>query len=322
MKKKVKLLACGLIITVLMSVGLFLVIHQNATSSLQAFGAKDHLTTQIPRAVLLWSEDGVVTGSNLSNWRPVSITEGENPRWSPDGTRFVFTRNNDVWLMTGDLKKKERILRNVVTETGTGAYWTNDGKRVIAIKKNNPQQVVITNPATGKTRIFHDDGKPPYKGYRFSQSAEIRFKDRYLLTFTRNDKHRSLIIDLQKKEYIDNELMRKGDCGPAWSPDGSFIVMTRRNRRSMNRPLFITRFNPKTGKLTPSEYFIGRGRCSNASVSNDSNYVLYVSAGNIFIWYVKGDPEGEQHGIQLTDTKKSDHPNLHIFKGFIPSSFK
>ena len=323
MKKNVKwLFVYAFLALGLMSLGLLFTIHHYSTSSIQAFSSKDYLTAKIPKAVLLWSEDGIVTGSNLNKWRPISITSGENPRWSPDGSRFVFTHNNDAWLMSNDLNNKERILKNVVTETGTGAYWTNDGKRVIAIKRNNPQQVIIKNLATGKITLFHDDGKPPFKGYRFSQSAEIRFGGRYLLTFTRDDGHRSIIIDLNKKLYIDNKFMREGDCGPAWSPDGSFIVMTRRNRRSMNRPIYIARFNPKTTKLTPSEYFIGRGRCGNPSISNDSKYVLYVSSGNIFIWHIDGQTEGEQHGIQLTHAKKSDTPNLFIFKEHVPPVFK
>ena len=322
MKKKIKwLLLCGLLAMGLMGLGLFLVIHQYSTSSIQAFSSKDHLTAKIPKAVLLWSEDGTVTGTALSSWQPVSITKGENPRWSPDGTRFIFTHKNDVWLMSSDLKSKKRILKNIVTESGTGAYWTNDGKRVIAIKKDNAQQVILKDIATGKITLYHDDGEPPFKGYRFTQCAEIRLGGRYLLTFTRDEGHRSVIIDLEKKQYIYNELMLKGDCAPAWSQDGSFIVMTRRNRKSMNRPIFVTRFNPKTRKVTPSEYLIGRGRCSNASISNDSKYVLYVTSGNIFIWHINVETNGEQHGIQLTHTKKSDGPNLYIFKRHVPAAF-
>ena len=323
MKKKLKwLLVYALLALGLMSLGLLFIVHHYSTSSIQAFSSKDHLTAKIPKAVLLWSEDGTVTGSNLSKWQPISITKGENPRWSPEGARFVFTLNNDAWLMSSDLKKKERILKNVVTESGTGAYWTKDGKRVIAIKNDNPRKVIIKNLASGKITLFHDDGKPPFKGYRFTQGAEIRYGGRYFLTFTRDDGHRSIIIDLKEKQYIDNKFMREGDCGPAWSLDESFIVMTRRNRRSMNRPIYVTRFNPKTRKLTPSEYLIGRGRCSNASISNDSNYVLYESSGNIFLWHINGHTDGDQHGIQLTHTKKSDHPNLYIFNKHIPPPFK
>jgi len=324
MKKKIQwLLFFTLAGVVLVSLGIFFFVqYLNSFSSIQAFTSKDILTRQVPAAVLLWSEKGIVTGSNLKNWRPVPITKGENPRWSPDGTQFVFTRDNDVWLMADGLKNERRVLKNIVTETGTGAYWTTSGKGILAITNNNSQQVIFKNLATGKVRLIHDDGKPPFKGFRFAQCAETRLGGRYLLTFTRDAGHQSMIIDLKQKQYIANKLMREGDCGPAWSPDGSFIVMTRRNRRSMNRPLFITLFNAKTGQLSPSEYFIGRGRCGNASISNDSNFVLYVSSGNIFIWSVKGRTTEERHGVQLTSTGKSDSPNLYIFKGQIPPAFK
>ena len=116
--------------------------------------------------------------------------------------------------------------------------------------------------------------------------------------------------------------MRKGDCGPAWSPDGKFIVMTRRVRVSMNRPIFIARFDSRTGELSTSEYFIGKKRCYHPSISNDSTYVLYVSSGNIFAWSVADDSIDRQDGIQLTHTGKSDGPNMHIFSGSLPENFR
>lgn len=280
------------------------------------------LAAKIPTAVLLWSENGVVTGTNLKRWKPIPITKGENPRWSPDGRQFVFTRPHDVWLMKNDLSDPVKIISDVVTETGAGGYWTESGESVVAISRKNPKQVIKLELASGKIHIIHNENRPPYKGFRLAQCAELRKNGRYLLTFTRDAGHKSMIIDLLAKRYIANDLMLKGDCEPAWSPDGRFIVMTRRVRTSMNRPLYITKFNSRSGELSVSEYLVGQGRCHYASVSNDSNYVLYVSSGKIFCWRIKDSVEKPQNGVQLTFADQSSGPNLYIFPGKPPKVFR
>ena len=291
-------------------------------SSTEGLPLRAQVAAEIQNAVLLWSQEGMLTGASFKQWKPIPITKGENPRWSPDGRQFVFTKEHDVWLMKNDLSDPVKIIREVVTEHGTGGYWTESGDGITAISRKNPRQVIRFELASGKTHVIHDENQPPYKGFRLSQCAELRQKERYLLTFTSDAGHRSMIIDLLSKRYIANDLMLKGDCEPAWSPDGRFIVMTRRVRRSMNRPLYITEFNGRSGELSASKYLIGRGRCHNASISNDSNYVLYVSSGNIFFWRVKDSVQKPQNGVQITFDDQSSGPNLHIFSGKLPLAFR
>lgn len=283
---------------------------------------REKLAARIPAAVLLWNCDGMVKVSSLKRWNPVSLTQGENPRWSPDGQQFVFTLNHDVWLMRVDLAPPIKIIENVVTEYGTGAYWSETGDGIVAIRRQNPQQVIKLELASGKMSLIHDEGQPPYQGYPLSQGAELRYQGRYLLTFTVGEGHRSMIVDLTGKKYITNKLMLAGDCGPAWSPDGRFIITTRRGRYMTARPLYKADFDGATGRLSPSEYFIGLGRCGNAAVSNDSAYVVYASAGNIYCWNVKQTVEKPRHGVQLAFDGNNDVPSLFIYPGKIPSVFR
>jgi len=293
-----------------------------AFSTPESLTARQKLARQIPGGVLLWSRQGMVTAARFGHWEPRSITRGENPRWAPDGRRFVFTRGHSVWLMQNDLSAPRKIMTDVFSEYATGAFWTEDGKGVVAINRKDLRQVLIYDLALGKTRLLHDERRPPYRGYHLSQGAHLRFGGRYLLTFTGDAGHRSMIIDLMKKRYITNKLMRSGDCGPAWSPDGRFIVMTRRNRRSLTRPLYIAEFDAKSGKLSASRYLIGRGRCERASISNDGRYVLYVLSGNIFCWEIGPPVKKPRNGIQLTADGHSTDPSLYIFKGNVPRVFK
>jgi dipeptidyl aminopeptidase/acylaminoacyl peptidase len=287
----------------------------------QNLSPREELSNRIPTAVLLWSHNGTVKASGLKRWKPVSITQGENPRWSPDGQKFVFTKENDVWLMRNDLAPPVKIIDDVVTEYGTGGYWSETGDGIFAIRRQDPRQVIKLELASGKESLIHDEGQSPYEGYHLSQCAESRFQGRYLLTFTIDDGHRTTIVDLENKKYINNKLMRDGDCGPAWSPDGRFIVATRRGHYLTGRPIYRAEFDEATGGLSPSRYLIGEGRCGNAAISNDSAYVTYASAGNIYCWKVDQTAEKPRHGVQLTFDGHNDQPSLFIYPENIPSAF-
>lgn len=276
----------------------------------------------LPSAIILWSEYGRIFMLNVRNLRRKAITKGDNPRWSPDGSRFVFTHDHDVWLMDNTFSLPEKIVQDVVTEYSTGAYWTENGDGVLFIPRKNSRQVVQLNLKTRKTKIIHDEARSPFKGYHLSQCAERRFNGRYLLTFTVDRGHRSMIVDLLRKEYITNTFMRAGDCGPAWSPDGKFILMTRRIRGSRKRPLYITFFNRENGSLSDSHYFIGTKWCYDAAISNDSKYAVYVSSGNIYICNIEEVLAGNKKSYQLTSSGKGAGPSVYVFSEKIPEALR
>jgi hypothetical protein len=162
--------------------------------------------------------------------------------------------------------------------------------------------------------VIHDEGKPPFQNYRLSQAAELRIGKRYLLTFTEDQGHRSVIIDLKKKKYILNDGMKAGDCNPAWAPNGTFLVTT---RRAWVRPIYITPFSEIHGQgvVGKSRYLIGEGRSHWPSISNDSKYVVYSDHTHIYLWRIGSPVEGRRHGVQLTRSPASDiSPNIYIFR--------
>ncbi len=274
------------------------------------------LIKQIPslgRGMLVWEDSGRICLTRLKDRTTREITVGKNPRWSPDGEFIAFTRQDDVWIIDRVARRPTKVFSGVITRYGTGAYWSPDGRRLIMILKKNPRQVIAVSPQTGKITLIHDEGVPPFRGYHLSQSAQLRFNDRYLLTFTADNGHRSMIVDRIDRRYLTNRFMREGDCGPSWSPDGRFILMTRRVRASRNRPLFITFFNPQKGVLSESHYFCGEGWCCSASVSNDSKYVVYASDGNIFLCPVQEALSGKPQSYQLTSTGRGAVPGLFVF---------
>ena len=207
----------------------------------------------------------------------------------------------------------KKIATDAVTEHGTGAYWTPDGKAIVLISRKDSRKVLLHHPVTRATTLLHDEAQPPFNNFRLSQGADLRFNNRFLLTFTTDMGHRAMVVDLVKKQYVANDLMKQGDCEPSWSPDGRFIVMTRRNRLSMDRPLYIAFFDPKTQTISPSRYLIGKGRCHGSAVANDSRHVVYVSGKDLYLWNVENLPSSPQNGIRLTTSGTNSDPSLFLF---------
>jgi len=291
-------------------------------NEVESLSKKEQLFAESPFGALIWSQNGTIFGGGFNKWAPFPITKGENPRWSPDGTRILFTRGNDAWIIDKEVSNKMILIKDVVTEYGTGAYWANGGKSVVAINRKDSRKVLLLDLESRKIGLIHDESAPPYHGYHFSQAAELRIDNRFFLTFTTDAGHKSMIIDLVKKKYITNNKMLQGDCGPAWTPDNQYIVMTRRNRKSLNRPIFIAKFDESARRISASEYLIGKGWCGDVSISNDSKYVLYSASGDIFIWKIDDRVKKPQHGVKIVDNNKSSGPNLYIFKASdLPSAF-
>lgn len=271
--------------------------------------ARQMLAQKISRGFLTWSREGTIYMTKTKPWSPRALFKGDHPRWSPDGQKIVYTEGFDIWVFDLENEKRTKLLSDVVIEYGTGAYWSNSGNEIIAISRKNPRQVLKYSFRTGETAILHDEGIAPFNGYRLSQCAELRFDGKYLLSFTTDENHQSFIVDLISRQYINNQHMRDGDCEPAWSPDGRFLIHTRRSRE---RPLFITRFDYEKGVVTEAEYLIGKGRCHNVSISNDNNFIVYISSGKMYFWDLRDKVELKRHGLMLFSNGKNRNPSLYV----------
>jgi len=275
-----------------------------------------------PGAMLLWVRDGRILRTQLDDWSPRPAAQDvpgrlSRPRWSPDGSRFLFQRDDAaIYVKPGDGGPARLVLAGAAT-----ADWTADGRHFTAISIDG-HQVLIHDLDRGATRVLHDTRQPPFHGQKLAQAAELHPGGRYLLTFRREPSHATEIVDLVANRYLSNPGMRRGDCNPAWTPEGRFVLTT---ARTTNRPILFAPFDPASGALGPSQFLAGLKGWSRYALhdprpSSDGHWL--VASGEvllgpgmrggeeIYLWH-RGDPSDRL--VRLTfDSSDDTLPSLFV----------
>lgn len=153
-------------------------------------------------------------GTNLQQ-----LTKGEPalvPKWSPDGTRILFSGNSIVLVMNFD-GTEERIVFNLGQ---TPASWTGDGKKIGFIHKASPRTIWTINlDGTDLTQL--DEG-PEDRGWPAwsHDNQKIVFCEENHLT----------LIDASggSSVRLAEDFGPLGCEAPVWSPDDQEIAFSRR----------------------------------------------------------------------------------------------
>lgn len=282
--------------------------------------AIEKLGNELPDARLLWVNDHKIYHSTLTHWNPQQVTgqgaQEYRPRWSQDGKKILFQRGDSVFIMDEDFSNQEEVIRG-----GHTADWTGDGDGITAIAADG-YRVLYYRLADSKLSVLYDSRTSGYDGQQIHQGAVLRVGGRYLVTFRREPTHASFIVDLQKRQYLANPQMLRGDCKPTWSPKGEFLLTT---ARTSDRPILQTTFSGDDARLGASEVLVTMDKglryyMHDGQVSNDGKWLVFggkvllgpsmLGRREIYIWRFGSKPN---EITRLTfDTNDDDTPSLYV----------
>jgi len=144
----------------------------------------------------------------------------QHPRWSPDGTKIVYTEgdvmtNIDIWVMDADGGNRRRLTDQ--TERDQRACWSPDGRQIAFTSQRQGTVDIWLMDADGGNQRRLTYGREP------SWSPDGR---RIVFTCAQHegwDEIYTIDVDGQNLQRLTVD-KGKFDMFPAWCPDGARIV--------------------------------------------------------------------------------------------------
>lgn len=268
-------------------------------------------------------------GSNVHN-----ITKGDAvdwfPRFSPDGSRILFTRSKkgwvferdantdgkwDIWTVTPEGKDETKVVENASWGT-----WVSDDEIVFA----RVTAIIKRKLSGGEETVLVDSAKVPELDGALMQQPEMSKDGNFVAITLRGSKRETGIWDVRKKKWT-----RTGEgCQINWAPSGDEVYWVHPTGNGGSRVLHL----PVTdGKATKSDSDLDAitlvdipGRRSHEyfpQLSSDGKWLVWAATQrghdhdtadyDIYLWEV-GTPASE--AVRLTYNSANDRwPD--IFRG-------
>jgi len=188
-------------------------------------------------------------GSNVHN-----ITKGDAvdwfPRFSPDGSKILFTRSKkgwvferdantdgkwDIWTVTPDGKDETKIVDNASWGT-----WISDDEIVFV----RVTAVVKRKLSGGEETVLVDSAKVPELDSALLQQPEMSKDGNFIAITLRGSKRETGLWDLRNKKWL-----RTGEgCQINWSPSGDEVYWVHPTGNGGSRVLHLPVSNGKPTK--------------------------------------------------------------------------
>lgn len=184
------------------------------------------------------------------------ITKGEAvdwfPRFSPDGSRILFTRSKKGWVFERDANTDEKWDIYTVTPEGkdetkivdnaSWGTWISNDEIVFA----RGTAILRRKVAGGEETLLVDSAKVPELDGALMQQPEMSKDGHFIAITLRGSKRETGLWDVKKKAWL-----RTGEgCQINWTPDGDEVYWVHPTGNGGSRVLHVP---VKGGKATKSD---------------------------------------------------------------------
>ena len=178
-----------------------------------------------------WNIYAVIIGGNEIQQLTKGLNVNEQPDWSPDGKRIVFTTGGligggGISTISADGSDEKNLLPTDPDFYRTPT-WSPDGKRIAfsVISNGNSEIFTIKPDGTEITRVTND------KKLINSYAPEWSLDGNYLSYITKNEDGTSdiEILSIKKGDITHLPIGIEGINQSAWSPDSKYIIFSTRS---------------------------------------------------------------------------------------------
>ena len=238
---------------------------QGALLVIDADGSRESHVTGIEAYPPDWSPDGTrlvfeavdggiySVGADGSGLTKLTLS-GSGPTWSPDGSQIAYfsddAGNFDVYVMRSSGENPERLTSDPADDVSPG--WSADGKRIAFVSERDGntdlyvadldgshERRLTTSPASDEAFSWAPGGdRITYVSYRHGAEPEnIGIGDAEVF-----------VVDARTGETRNLSRNRAWDGDPDWSPDGRWIVFT---RRTDHAEIYVMRADGSRQEMLP-----------------------------------------------------------------------
>jgi hypothetical protein len=222
--------------------------------------------------------------------------DGEEPAWSPDGSRIVYRHAEQLWVVNSNGTHAHSLGMN-----GYAPDWSPDGTKIV-FSDNGTAIKVVNADGTGLTQLTADfDGAPAWSPdgtkivfHRFQSTPTGYLPALWIMDA--NGENETLLYD---DATVDN-----GPVFADWAPDGSKLVFT---THSFAQVFIIDADGSNPTQLTFDGYnFL-------PVFSPDGTKIAFTSTRNRGIWTMNtdGTQQVRRNAVDVSDHRISWQP-LHV----------